>query len=144
MYNPVTPSSRLESYAFRGLPHQDLKQVILDFAAHHNIQAGAVLTAVGSLEQYHIRFANQNAGVLRRGHFEIVSLAGTLSSTACHLHISLSDESGQTIGGHLLGQNLIYTTAEIVIAVLPDFVFDRETDPAYHYKELVVRRARNT
>jgi predicted DNA-binding protein with PD1-like motif len=61
--------------------------------------------------------------------------------TSCHLHISVSDESGRTIGGHLLMQNLIYTTAEIVVAVLPDLIFDRETDQEYHYTELVVRRA---
>jgi predicted DNA-binding protein with PD1-like motif len=144
MHHELIPSSRLESLAFRGLPHQDLKQLILDFAMRHNVQAGAVLTAVGSLEQFHIRFANQNSGVLRQGHFEIVSLVGTFSSTACHLHISLSDDSGQLIGGHLLGENLIYTTAEIVVAVFPDLVFDRETDTTYNYKELVVRRAGNT
>jgi predicted DNA-binding protein with PD1-like motif len=144
MHHELIPSSRLESLAFRGLPHQDPKQLILDFAMRHNVQAGAVLTAVGSLEQFHIRFANQNSGVLRQGHFEIVSLVGTFSSTACHLHISLSDDSGQLIGGHLLGENLIYTTAEIVVAIFPDLVFDRETDTTYNYKELVVRRAGNT
>jgi predicted DNA-binding protein with PD1-like motif len=137
----LIPSSRLECFAFRGLPHQDLKQLVEDFAVHHNVRAGAIVTAVGSLEQLNIRFANQPSGMMHQGHFEIVSLTGTFSSTGCHLHISVSDESGRTIGGHLLMQNLIYTTAEIVVAVLPDLIFDRETDQEYHYTELVVRRA---
>ena len=33
----------------------------------------------------------------------------------------------------------IFTTAEIVLGVYPDLVFDRELDETYGYKELVVR-----
>lgn len=43
-----------------------------------------------------------------------------------------------TTGGHLLDANLIYTTAEIAIAELPELVFDRVLDSTYGYQELQI------
>lgn len=123
---------------FRLKPHEDLKKSIVAFAKTNNIKAGIILTCVGSLEQFNIRFANQETGLKNQGHFEIVSLVGTFSDSASHIHISVSDPSGKTIGGHLLDENLIHTTAEIAIAELTDLIFLRETDSAYGYKELFI------
>jgi uncharacterized protein len=134
----MSPSSMLV-HVFRLGPHQDLKRSILEFAEANHIQAGIILTCVGSLEQFNLRYANQKEGTLSRGHFEIVSLTGTFSALACHLHISVSDSTGKTSGGHLLENNLIYTTAEVAIATLPDLIFDRSLDPMYGYNELVVK-----
>ena len=121
-------------------PHDDLKQCILQFASINSIKAGAILSAVGSLEQYNIRFANHPGGTIAKGFFEIISLTGTFSESSCHLHICVSDEKGQTFGGHLLGENLIYTTGEIVAVSLDDLEFQRITDTTYNYMELVVSR----
>ena len=66
------------------------------------------------------------------------SLTGTLAQSASHLHISISDDAGKVIGGNLKEGSLIYTTAEIVIGVLPEVIFQRETDATYGFKELVV------
>jgi hypothetical protein len=126
-------------HAFRLRPHEDLKRSILDIARQQNIHAGIILTCVGSLEQLHLRYANQQEGVRHEGHFEIVSLVGTFSASAAHLHLSVSDETGKTTGGHLLDGNRIYTTAEIVIAELTDLRFEREADPTYGYLELVIK-----
>ena len=134
------PSSKIKGFAFRLRPHDDLKKCILQFASLNALKAGAILSAVGSLEQYNIRFANQPAGTMRKGFFEIISLTGTFSESSCHLHICLSDEKGQTFGGHLLDDNLIYTTAEIVAVSLQDLEFQRITDTTYNYMELVVSR----
>ena len=136
------PSSRLKGYAFRLRPHDDLKKCVQQFAKTKRLKAGAILSAVGSLEQLNIRFANQPDGTMRTGFFEIVSLTGTFSGTSCHIHICVSDANGQTLGGHLLDENLIYTTAEIVAINLYDLEFIRLTDTTYNYKELVVRRVR--
>jgi len=132
------PHSKSVAYAFRILPHEDLKKTILGFAAKNSIRAGAIVTAVGSLEQFNIRFANCAEGTTKRGHFEIVSLVGTFSDSACHVHLSISDNIGNTIGGHLLDGNLIYTTAEIVLIKLIDLEFRRNVDAEYGYRELVV------
>lgn len=134
------PSSKINGYAFRLLPHTDLRKGIQQFAITNAIKAGAILTAVGSLEQFNIRYANQKEGRVKRGFFEIVSLTGTFSENACHLHISVADNKGRTYGGHLLDDNLIYTTAEIVLFSLGDLQFGRTTDRTYNFKELVVRR----
>jgi predicted DNA-binding protein with PD1-like motif len=138
--NKKNPSSKIKGFAFRLRPHDDLKKCILQFASINELKAGAILSAVGSLEQYNIRFANQPAGTIAKGFFEIISLMGTFSESSCHLHICLSDEKGQTLGGHLLDENLIYTTAEIVAVSLEDLEFQRITDTTYNYMELVVSR----
>jgi hypothetical protein len=134
------PSSKIKGFAFRLRPHDDLKKCILQFASINAVKAGAIISAVGSLEQFNIRFANQPAGATGKGFFEIISLTGTFSESSCHLHVCLSNEKGQTFGGHLLDDNLIYTTAEIVAVSLEDLEFQRITDTTYNYMELVVSR----
>lgn len=76
--------------------------------------------------------------------FEIVSLVGTLNEHA-HLHISLSDKDGRTIGGHAIGDLEVFTTAEIVIGELSDLQFTREMDERTGFPELVISpRTENT
>ena len=57
--------------------------------------------------------------------FEIVSVTGTVSIHGSHIHVSISDEDGKTIGGHLVSGCKIYTTVEIVLAVFDDVVYKR-------------------
>lgn len=132
-------SGNLKSYAFRLSPHQDVKQSLMKFAKEKKIKAGCILSAVGSLESFTLRFANAQSGTQKQGHFEIMSLTGTFSERSCHLHMSLSDSTGQTFGGHLLDNNLVYTTLELVIGELTDVTFEREPDSTYGYPELIVK-----
>jgi predicted DNA-binding protein with PD1-like motif len=127
------------TFAFRLKPGQDLKQSIDSFIKQHDIKAGWIVTCAGSLTDYNIRFANQPNGNSGTGHFEIVSLVGTLSVNGSHLHISIADSTGKTIGGHLLDGCKVYTTAEIVIGASKDFVFTREEDGSTPWKELQVK-----
>lgn len=71
------------------------------------------------------------------GPFEIVSLVGTLSAGG-HLHGSFSDREGQVIGGHILGDAVIYTTAEVVIGNCSASKFTREHCVKSGYDELTV------
>lgn len=103
------------THALRLKPGQDLKLSIDSFVKENNIGAGWIATCVGSLTEYNVRFANQEKGYSDKGHFEIVSLVGTLSVNGSHIHLSISDSTGKTIGGHLLDGCKVYTTAEIVI-----------------------------
>ena len=50
----------MKIFALRLKPEQDLKKNLKNFVATNKIQAGFILTAVGSLAQATIRFANQN------------------------------------------------------------------------------------
>ncbi len=129
----------MKIFATRLKPNQDLKESLKSFVKQNNIQSGFILTAVGSLKQATLRFANRDNAQVFNERFEIVSLVGTLSIHGIHLHISLSDKNGKTIGGHLVDGCIIYTTAEIVIGVSEDFIFVRIADETTGYKELEIQ-----
>ena len=71
------------------------------------------------------------------GNHEIVSLVGTLSGGG-HVHASLADGKGSVIGGHVLGEMIVLTTAEIIIGECLQLIFSREMDSKTDFKELVV------
>ncbi len=132
--------TNIEALAIRLAPFQDLKKSLDSLVSVHQIEAGCILSCAGSLRQAAIRFADQNEATLLTEKFEIVSLSGTLSKNGSHLHIAISNGTGKTIGGHLMEGCLIYTTAEIVIGILPELKFLREHDQASGYRELVIYR----
>ncbi|NJL38869.1 MAG: DNA-binding protein [Leptolyngbyaceae cyanobacterium RM2_2_4] len=119
-------------------PQQDLKAELDAFAYQSSLEAGCIITCVGSLSKAVLRFAGESAESVCEGKFEIVSLTGTLSRHGSHYHICLADSTGQTLGGHLLKGCLVYTTAEIVVGILPDLSFRREHDSMTGYRELAV------
>jgi len=134
-------TSSTKTHAFRILPGQDIKEELDKKVKANQWIAAGLLTAVGSLNSAKIRFANQTQATEIPGKLEILSLSGTLGPDGSHLHISVADSSGKTYGGHLMPGCLVYTTAEIILVVLEDFVFKRETDSTYGYKELLVEPA---
>ena len=73
--------------------------------------------------------------------YEIVSLTGTISPDGSHMHISLADEDGGVIGGHMCNGCLVNTTAEVVLVSLDEeYRFSREYDDSTDYDELVIRK----
>ncbi|HWQ46010.1 MAG TPA: PPC domain-containing DNA-binding protein [Longilinea sp.] len=132
-------TGNIHPYAFRLHPGDDLRDSLEALALQMQWEAACILTCVGSLRQATLRLANQNKYSNFQGYFEIVSLTGTLSLHGSHYHISISDSTGRTIGGHLVAGCLIYTTAEIVIGVLPGYRFTRPVDPQTTYDELLVQ-----
>lgn len=128
----------MKIFALRLKPDQDLKQSLKSFAQERNIKAGFILTAVGSLKQATIRFANQDVSTVLNDKFEILSLNGTVASTGVHLHIAIADQTGKTIGGHLDNGCVIYTTAEIVMGASEEFSFIRTLDEQTGYQELEI------
>jgi uncharacterized protein len=137
--NKPVMQEQITSYAFRLKPGEDLKKQIDSVVLLNKMEAGWVATAVGSLTRYVIRFANQANGSSGTGHFEIISLTGTVSTQGNHLHISISDSTGKTIGGHLLEGCTVYTTAEIVIMCSSRYIFLREKDGSTDWPELQVK-----
>lgn len=129
-----------KTHVFRLKPGTDLKKEVESYVKANDIKAGWISCGVGSLTDYNIRFANQPEGSKGSGHFEIVSLIGTVSINGSHIHISVSDSTGKTIGGHLLDSNFVYTTAEIIIQESDDFVFTREKDGSAPWEELQVKK----
>jgi hypothetical protein len=130
----------MRTYALRLKPGQDLRRELESFAKAEKLQGGLVLTAVGSLTKAALRLADQTETTEFEGKFEIVSLVGTLSPDGVHLHVSLSDKTGRTVGGHLVEGCTVYTTVELVVGEVEGVRFTRETDAQTGYKELRVRR----
>jgi predicted DNA-binding protein with PD1-like motif len=131
---------KLKIHAFRIKPGKDLRKEIEEFVQSKKIEAGWIMSVVGSLTQANLRFANEPTGIQLDGHFEIVSLTGTVSIHGCHLHMAISDELGKTTGGHLLLENHVYTTAEIIIGESKKLLFTRKKDVNTGWKELVVNK----
>jgi predicted DNA-binding protein with PD1-like motif len=127
------------TYAIRLKPGEDLRKSIQAFVDDKGIKAGWIASCAGSLMDYHLRFANMPTGSKGSGHFEIVSLSGTLSTNGNHLHLSISDGTGHTIGGHLMDECVVYTTAEIIIQSSPGLEFTREKDGTTDWPELQIK-----
>jgi predicted DNA-binding protein with PD1-like motif len=130
----------MKTYCLRLHPNVDLKPCLKAFAKTHQLQAGIILTAIGSLHQATLRFANQPETTHLTGPFEIISLAGTVSCHGLHIHGAIADATGSMYGGHLMDGCLIRTTAEIAIADLPNLEFHRELDDQTGYAELSVKQ----
>ncbi len=128
----------MKIYPLRLKPDQDLRQSLKNFANQENIKAGFILSAIGSLKQAKIRFANQSNSILLTDKFEIISLNGIIATSGVHLHIAISDKQGKIIGGHLDNECIIYTTAEIIIGTTEEFIFNRTIDEQTGYKELEI------
>lgn len=118
----------------------DLYSSILDICKSNNIEAGVVLSAVGSLKRTNIRMPviEGKVDMLNLENVEIDALQGTVSKNGCHLHIVVSDKSGAAYGGHLKSNNPVRTTCELVIGLLNETRFDRQPDPKTGYDELEI------
>lgn len=132
--------SSVQTHVFRLKPGEDLKKSIQAFVNEKQISAGWMVTCAGSLRRYHLRFADQQQGNEGQGHFEIVGLTGTLSVNGSHIHMSISDSTGKTIGGHLMEGSIVYTTAEIVIQSSDSLIFKREKDGSTPWEELTIQQ----
>jgi predicted DNA-binding protein with PD1-like motif len=130
----------MRTIAVRLRPGADLKGELLALAVRERVQAGWVLTCVGSLSRVRLRLAGGAEHATWQGAFEIVAVTGTLSKDGGHLHLAVADQQGRTVGGHLAEGCIVRTTAEVVVAADDRLVFAREHDPATGYDELVVRQ----
>src|SRR5215213_8690322 len=128
----------MQNYTFRIKPREDLFDSIQSFAMERHLEAGCILSGVGSLSRATLRLADREYNSEYEGPFEIVSITGTVSIHGSHLHISISDGDGKTLGGHFESGCKIYTTAEIVIAVFRDVIYKREFAEDSGYDELTI------
>ena len=119
-------------------PGDDLRRALEAWMGEQEEQAGCVISAVGSLSVAQLRLAGEPDATAFRSDLEILSLTGTLSPDGAHLHIAIADSSGAVIGGHLCAGSLVRTTAELVVGLLPEWLFRRELDPSTGYAELQI------
>jgi predicted DNA-binding protein with PD1-like motif len=128
----------------RLLPGQDLRSALEARLSEHGSGAGFVLQGIGSLSVAQLRLAGAEQATELLGDLEILTLAGSLAPDGAHLHMSISDAQGRILGGHVSAGCIVRTTAEILLAVLPEHEFSRELDVGGSgFRELVVRPRSN-
>ena len=131
----------MKHHAFRLTYGMDLRQGIEDYCRDNDIHSAAIVTVVGCVYRARIRLADGETIEEYDDRYEIVSLTGTISPDGSHMHISLSDEDGRVIGGHMCNGCLVNTTAEVVLVSLDEeYRFSREYDDSTGYDELVIRK----
>lgn len=126
--------------AKRLAPGMCLKEAIFELVHEHKMNAGSIASCVGSLSTLNIRLAGAEETLSLSEPLEIVSLMGTLSPEHLHIHISVAKRSGEVVGGHLLDNSVIDTTAELVMLSYPSYRFTREFDNNTGFTELVVTK----
>jgi len=136
--------STLSCYALRLKPGQEIRECLLNYVKDNNLEAPFVLSCVGSVTQATLRLADASRDTPHEiievtGRHEIVSFVGTLAGEG-HLHASLSDKDGHVMGGHVIGNMKVFTTAEVVIGNCDMLSFTRETDDETGFDELVVKQ----
>ena len=132
--------------ALRLHPGEDLRtsltKAFAELQASQNTTAACVISAVGSLSRAVLRYADQPNGTVLQEPLELITLSGTLSPDGVHLHACVATARGEMRGGHVMPGCIVRTTAEIVLAPLPGWVFTREHDAQTGFKELVARPAK--
>jgi predicted DNA-binding protein with PD1-like motif len=126
----------MDAHPLRLSPGDDVRVAVEDVLRQHGWRAAFVIQGIGSLSVAQLRFAGIDAPTELRGDLEILTLAGSVSPDGAHLHMSVADARGRVSGGHVARGCVIRTTAELLLAVLPDQRFSRELDPATGFMEL--------
>ncbi|MES2509177.1 MAG: PPC domain-containing DNA-binding protein [Pseudomonadota bacterium] len=128
-------------------PGDDLRQAVAagseGLMAELGLHAACVVSSVGSLSCAVLRYAGQADGSRLEGPLEMITLSGTIAAPGgggVHLHASVADAQGRVSGGHLMPGCIVRTTAEIVLALLPDWSFVRALDPQTGFQELTATR----
>jgi predicted DNA-binding protein with PD1-like motif len=117
------------------LPYgKDLVNTIEDFCVRNSIQTG-VFSVIGAVMSVTLGSYDQNQQVYvtlkREEPLEIVHCTGNVSlkdgKVAVHAHAVLADMNGQTIGGHIFSETVVYA-GEIYIQELLGKPLEREYD----------------
>jgi predicted DNA-binding protein with PD1-like motif len=120
-------------------PNDDLRRSLEAVIASHDCAAAFVLSGIDSLGDVRLRLASAATPDELAGPVEILTLAGTICADGSHLHMTIADAAGSVLGGHVAYGCMVRTTAEVLLALLPEWRFNRETDAATGYAELVAR-----
>ncbi|MFS2037124.1 PPC domain-containing DNA-binding protein [Polaromonas sp. CT11-55] len=132
-----------QTHVLRLTPGEDLRATLTkafaQLQAGQNTTAACIISAVGSLSRAVLRYADQPDGTVLEEPLELITLSGTLSADGVHLHASVATARGEMRGGHVMAGCIVRTTAEIVLAPLPGWVFTREQDAKTGFKELVAK-----
>lgn len=129
-------------HVFRIPEGEDLAEAIKIRAEENGVKAG-ILILIGSLKEASLGYykGGEYHSIHLDGPLEIASCMGNLAvdeggETIVHAHIVVSDEKGETFGGHLMNNSIVGATAELVIIEIADMVLRRAFDEKTRLKLL--------
>lgn len=150
-------SNKMRIFMTRFEPGTDLKESLTKIANEHEISCGFITTICGSLKKARLRLPSKertdrvvydrSSGEILKDVqvydilevekiLEINAAEGTISKNHIHVHLSLNDEQGKMIGGHLLVGCEVFTTIELAILIVDDISMDRKFDNKTKHKEI--------
>jgi predicted DNA-binding protein with PD1-like motif len=138
IYNQAQQVSDSKVHIVRLHPNEDVRLKLSEFVRNSHLQAGYIISCIGTLKQAAVRLANHNETKIWKENFELIALTGTLAPDGNHLHITIADKDGNAKGGHIADGCIVDTSVEIIIGEATDLIFKRETDTETTYKELNV------
>jgi uncharacterized protein len=128
----------MQACPLRLMPGDDLRVALEHSLQQFGVRAAFVVQGIGSLSSVQLRFAGSDEADGLNGDFEILTLGGSLSPDGAHLHMTIADAQGSVLGGHVAPGCIVRTTAEVLVALLPEHVFSREPDARTGFPELVI------
>ena len=123
-------------HVLRMLPGEDVRAELERWCADNALEAGCVVSAVGSVSIAVLRMAGRNEGSTLTGSMEVCTLSGTLSRHGMHLHMAVADAEGRMHGGHMLSGCTVRTTLEVVVQEIGGLAMHRRHDARSGYPEL--------
>ncbi|KAK4315014.1 hypothetical protein Pmani_013738 [Petrolisthes manimaculis] len=137
--------SNLKVHVLRLKPGEDVVEKLQHYMTQCAPRGVFVMTCCGSVTSATLRLAANTENVTNkvvkyRGHYEVLSLSGTISRGGLHLHICLGDHNGATVGGHVMGDLTVFTTMEVVLGEALDTIMDRSHDPDTGFDELTITK----
>jgi uncharacterized protein len=122
----------------RLLPGDDLRRALEAAVVADGCRAAFVIAGIGSLADAQVRLAGAAGTAVIPGASELLSLSGSVGAGVSHLHAALADADGRVHGGHVGYGCRVRTTAEILLARLPEWQLGRAFDPRTGFDELVI------
>jgi len=130
MASPLVVSKSMNVYPMRVGPNIELVSTLKKFVQDNGLNAAFIVTCAGSVKKATLRFAftpdiDDFKIETFESNFEILSLTGSLSplSDDFHLHVTLCRRDGSVFGGHVVGDLITFSTAEIILGNCPDVEF---------------------
>ncbi|MEF3279725.1 MAG: DNA-binding protein [Elusimicrobiota bacterium] len=113
------------SFVFSITKGEDLLPLLTDFCKENQIKFGIITAAIGAVNKATFGIYDQKNKkynkITMEKELEILSLQGNISiyehKPMIHAHITLSDSSGNSFGGHLMSPTIVFS-CEIMIQEL--------------------------
>lgn len=128
--------------ALRIPPGEDVLESIINVCKKNSITNGVIMSALGSWKK--AAFCNPTdlpdgkvgygaPTVLQEGYYELVNLSGMIcndkdGNILPHIHLTISDEQGNSYGGHMQSGCEVLITTDIVIGIFNGIVMGRRFD----------------